>query len=259
MQLQHAPATLAANLNAFAAISLAELDEVALLERVDTKFALSGTALPGLLEGVAPQYRVLEIDGRRIHDYETLYFDTDDFLFYRAHRSGRRIRHKVRSRRYLDSGLSFFEVKSRAGEYRTVKSRLSTEAFVTTLDDTTRAFASEYAGVPGSLLAPRITNRFSRITLASFTSFERVTVDTDISLAVPGRTITFPGLAIVEVKRESHHALSAFASALRERYVRPTAFSKYCVGVASLLEEPRHNTFKPTLRMVSRILESADA
>lgn len=255
MQLSSDPWTLPAALEAFAPISLPELETVALLERVDTKFALPETLLPGIVATLTNHYTVLEIEGRRQHEYETVYFDTDDFLFFRAHRSGRRIRHKVRSRRYTDSGICFLEVKSRAGEYRTQKTRLSTDSLLTSLVGESEDFVLERTGIGSGLLAPRLTNRFLRVTLAARDSVERVTIDTAISVSVGEKTVQFPGLAVAEVKRESHHAHSALASALRDNHVRPTSMSKYCIGLASLQDEPRHNAFKPTLRKLSAITE----
>ena len=97
--------------NRLASLSLEELDRVRLLNRVDTKFLFPVSFLEGLLEETRNDYRILEIDGRRSFGYESLYFDTPGFDFYRQHHQGKPGRIKVRYRKYVDSGLVCFELK----------------------------------------------------------------------------------------------------------------------------------------------------
>ena len=60
-----------------------------------------------------PGLRALEIDGLRQFGYTSTYLDTDELDSFRATAHKRARRGKVRTRRYLDSGLSFLEVKTR--------------------------------------------------------------------------------------------------------------------------------------------------
>ncbi len=82
---------------------------------------------------------VLQIDGQRVFDYESVYFDTDDFTLFRHHLQGRRRRYKVRTRTYLASGLCMFEVKLKGARGQTVKERIG-HAF----DDRTRMGPSDW-------------------------------------------------------------------------------------------------------------------
>ena len=75
---------------------------------------------------------MLDIDGRRVFGYESTYFDTPDCEQYRAHRQGRRRRYKVRSRSYVDTGLSMFEVKTKGLRGATVKHRMCSATWPTT-------------------------------------------------------------------------------------------------------------------------------
>ena len=80
----------------FTSISLDEMDGVKLMNRTDTKFAFKATKLPFLLNNMQSFYRVLEIDGELIHDYKSLYYDTEDRKFYLDHHNGRVNRNKIR-------------------------------------------------------------------------------------------------------------------------------------------------------------------
>ena len=100
---QSLPAGLAALVQKFAPITLKEMDAVALLNRIDTKFVLTNRQLLDALAAVQQDYRVLSVNGQRLNHYRTLYFDTPDFDLYRLHVNGRADRYKVRTREYTDS------------------------------------------------------------------------------------------------------------------------------------------------------------
>ena len=67
---------------------------------------------------------ILQIDGKRKHDYKSLYFDTEDRKFYNDHHNQRVNRYKVRYREYVDSGLVFLEIKCKNNKGKTIKKRL---------------------------------------------------------------------------------------------------------------------------------------
>ena len=66
----------------FSPISLDEMDDVKLMSRTDTKFAFKANKMLLLLQKLLPFYRVLAIDGELIHDYKSLYYDTDNRKFF---------------------------------------------------------------------------------------------------------------------------------------------------------------------------------
>ena len=105
-------------------ISLQEMDDVKLLDRTDTKFAFHDKELPGILEKLRSDYFVLEVQGKRSTQYETLYFDTEDFDFYLRHHNQKLNRYKARFRKYVESNLVFFEVKFKSNRNRTIKDRI---------------------------------------------------------------------------------------------------------------------------------------
>ena len=64
------------NLNLFTPISLEELANYRLQNRIDTKYICNSNQIPLILERVSPYFNVQEIDNKRIFKYESLYFDT---------------------------------------------------------------------------------------------------------------------------------------------------------------------------------------
>ena len=110
-------------LKTFAPIDLKQMDRVKLLRRSDTKYLISKKRVSDLLPSLVRDYFILEIDGNRIASYHTAYLDTPDKKYYKHHHQGRNKRHKVRFRTYVESCLSFLEVKLKHKE-KTNKKRI---------------------------------------------------------------------------------------------------------------------------------------
>ena len=69
-------------LASFAPISLAEMDGIKLMNRVDKKYITDSHKLIDILKDASAQgYRVFENCGERLHGYDSVYFDTR-FLQY---------------------------------------------------------------------------------------------------------------------------------------------------------------------------------
>ena len=116
-------------LNTFAPITLAEMKSVRLMNRVDTKFVTTVPRLMQLLEMAKGEYFVQEIDGERNSAYTTLYYDTPRLDMYIMHHNGCLGRQKVRVRQYVDSNLTFLEVKNKNNHRRTRKKRITVTGF----------------------------------------------------------------------------------------------------------------------------------
>jgi hypothetical protein len=197
---------------------------------------------------------VLVVEGHRLNRYQTLYFDTDDFALYHRHHMGARNRYKVRAREYVESGYSFLEVKHKTNKRRTVKSRIPTPVLVSTLEGGTALFLQDKCPYNVAELSPRLWNRYMRITLVNKHDQERVTLDIDLSFEWRGQRVAVPMLVVAEVKRHAHAAPSAFIRLMRQHGVRKASFSKYCVGVSLLYPEVKHNKFKATHRLVTKLM-----
>ena len=110
----------------FDPIGLVDMDKVQLLNRVDTKFVFSQNELERILPLLKSDYFILSVKGVLLSDYESLYFDDENFSFYINHHKKKVDRFKVRYRKYVHSDLSFLEVKHK-NKGRTDKSRIRVE------------------------------------------------------------------------------------------------------------------------------------
>jgi hypothetical protein len=241
-------------LQSFDTIHLSEMDHVALLRRTDTKYLLSEEQMSRALTRLTDRYRILEIDGRRLHRYRTLYFDTPDLALYRQHHNGWRDRYKVRERTYADSDLTFLEVKQKTNTNTTNKSRVRTQELSLRLGRDAASFLRTHCPYHVEALEAKLFNAFRRITLVSIQGIERLTVDVDLRFQWNGAGASLRGIAIAEVKQEGFSMDSAFIRQMRALGVRPTSFSKYCIGVSMLHPEVKHNRFKPQLRQIDKLL-----
>ncbi len=241
-------------LASFEPITLRQVDAVALMNRIDTKYIFGLPQLPRLLEALVDDYWVLEVTGVRLSRYRTLYFDNETLDLYTSHLTGRAKRYKVRSRTYLDSGVSFLEVKRRSNKGRTIKERIKTPTFLTQITPEAGQFVDDVAPYGARPLRATLWNEFSRITLVSKARPERVTLDLRLGFQSRGHHTSLEGVVVAEVKQDRVHRDSAIMTSLRALGIRPSSFSKYCVGIAILFPNEKHNRFKPVLRQADRIM-----
>ena len=237
----------------FAPVSLEAIGSQSSQDRCDTKFLLPQGQLPALLDALRQDYRVLEVGAERLHRYRTLYFDTAGFDLYQRHQRSSRRALKIRSRQYVDSGRSFFELKRKIGPRRAVKDRTETPDIVTELTAAEGTFIAAHARVNTERLQPTIWNRFERITLVSKTSRERVTLDVGVRFNIETGAIRIPGVAVGELKQERLDRASAFFGHMRSLGSRPTGFSKYCVGAVLLYPHLKRSQARPKLRMLAKL------
>ena len=151
------------------------MDAVKLMNRTDTKFVFPLTTLIKILPKLVEHYRVLEINGVRLNAYRSLYFDTEDFQFYHQHHNGKTNRNKVRFREYIDSGLSFLEVKRKNNKGETIKKRIKVKKITESLDDSNLDFVNKVIGSKMPL-KPQHWNKFRRITFVNKRRKERLTI-----------------------------------------------------------------------------------
>lgn len=240
-------------LSQYTPISLSKMNDVALLDRTDTKYVLSVATLQQIMPQLVGAYSALDINGQRRSHYQTLYFDSPEFALYRRHHAGILDRYKVRSREYVDSQLAFLEVKHKTNKGRTIKNRMQTPELATWLSSEAYEFLDRTYPYDADELEPKLWVEYTRTTLVSRHRKERVTCDLDLCYAGNGRTVSLPHIAIVEVKREGFYHHSDMERQLHAHQVHATGFSKYCVGISLLYPGVKHNNFKPKLRFVERL------
>ncbi len=229
-----------------APISLAELVAAGeLLTRIDRKYVVPAAAVPGLIAGLGPGHRMLEIDGARAFGYRSIYWDTPGLASFRAAGQGRRRRFKVRSRTYLETGATYLEVKTRGARGTTVKERIEHPELLSEHLDTDgitfisdRLRAAGVGGVDVEGLTPTLITRYRRATIAApcGQTLTRATIDTDLRWQVPGGAgLALPELAIVETKGSS--TPSTVDQAMWHAGYRPVRVSKYGTGLRALRPE----------------------
>jgi hypothetical protein len=242
---------------AFDSISLKQMDAVALLNRIDTKFVLSSQQLRSALAALQADYWMLSIDGQRLSHYRTLYFDTPDFELYHAHVNGQAERYKVRSREYADSHLSFLEVKHKTRKDRTIKERIPTSQPVMQMTPGVRNWLDGVFPLDGGALEPKLWNTFRRITLVSKRDCERVTLDVDLTFHTADQVVTLDGIAIAEVKTDAGNRSSPFLARMRDQRIHQRGFSKYPIGICMLCERVKKNALKPKMLWIEKMMRGA--
>jgi len=240
-------------LSQYKPITLEEMDRVKLLDRVDTKFAFNRNLLDHILLEIKDNYSVLEIKGKRISQYESLYFDTPDFSLYNDHYCGKLNRFKIRLRRYVDSNLDVLEIKYKNNKYRTVKKRFPIKEFMGTLTPDAISFLKDNGIENTNQIEKKFWVDYKRITLVSSVHAERVTIDVDLSYRDGVFSKVSENLVIAEVKQD-RSGNSAFARYLKKLHIRQGSMSKYCYGVALLYPRIRHNNFKPQMHLFNKII-----
>ena len=232
-------------------ITLKEMDGVALMNRTDTKYLMSMSQLEDVLAEVAHHYRILDINGLRSNHYQSQYYDTPDFYFYRRHHSGKQNRLKIRKRMYVESNLTFLEVKFKSNKGRTEKDRTKLDGLTPDLSLENENYIHEMSHFEEHL-EPKLMNLFERITLVDQSLPERITIDLNLSFVVDNHTVEIPDLVIIEAKQERRNRHSVFLQALKKRLIRPESMSKYCLGIA-LLTDQKSNMFKEKIRTIKSL------
>jgi len=243
-------------LNQLEPISLDEMSGIKLMNRTDTKFVTSKAKLAAMLELAQGKYFAQQIDGSRIANYRTVYWDTPWHRFFLEHHNGRAPRQKIRVRTYLDSDLTFLEVKTKNNHGRTKKKRITVPDHDRQLlvEAGGNDFISKLTGATFDDIIQTVQNRFQRITLVNYGKTERLTIDFNVSFH-NYETNTDAGtgdLVIIELKRDGN-VFSPILDILRQVRIKPSGFSKYCIGSVMTNRELKTNLFKPKLVRISKL------
>lgn len=219
--------------------------------RTESKFAMPVRAATALLHGLPSDYAVLRAGSALVAAYRTLYFDTEDLEFFHAHRSGRRIRHKVRIRHYPDRAVSFLEIKTRLGADQSTKARRPRPYGDSELCPGDVDFIRVHAAGERAL-HPQAWIDFRRVTLLGLAMEERVTLDLDLRVTAAGRTESLPDLAVVEVKQPRLDRGSVAMVALGRAGWREGWASKYCLAIGLTRPEVGVSRLWPEQRGLTR-------
>ncbi|MDR6435113.1 hypothetical protein J2790_000234 [Paenarthrobacter nicotinovorans] len=236
------------------AVGLEELTtEAGLLTRVDRKYLVPSATARAILSTFTTEARVLEMDGNRTFAYDSVYFDTPALDSYMLAARGRRRRFKIRTRTYLDSGVSFLEVKTEGAREATVKERIPyqlsdrerlTDEGLAYVNETLAATIGDAGFGP---LDPVLSTRYDRTTLFLPGSGSRATIDSDVTWQSPdGQPWMLDNAVVVETKSGS--APGPLDRHLWAHGVRPCRISKFATGMAALHPGLPANRWNQTLR-----------
>lgn len=226
----------------------------AMLERIDNKYIVPAAVLRQAVPDLAAHFDVLEIAGKRGFAYETRYFDDPELHSYFDHHQGRRKRVKVRTRKYVDAGLCFLEVKLKDTRGRTIKKRLPYHAAKYGILDE-RAWAhirdsyrEHYGREFPHALSPMLDVHYVRTTLVAKAGGERMTIDNRLCfLAADAVRPLDADVFIIEAKSANGNGIAD--RILRRLHQHPTKHcSKYCTGTAFMAARTKHNNFRAALR-----------
>ena len=248
----------------FEPITLSEMENVKLMERVDSKYVFPASQLPDIMKGMLSSYRLLEINNVRLHRYESLYYDTKDFQLFKRHHLGRLNRWKLRFRKYVDSGgLTFFEIKFKNSKEKTLKRRVKMKSIPNKIEEKAEKFLKEITPFSSEMFEPKMWVNYSRMTFVNKFSEERLTIDTNlhfikinpmaIRLEENIADIRFPQMVIAEAKRGKASSISEFIRMVRLNGIRESGISKYCFGIYNVFHEVKKNNFKPRVRFIHKM------
>lgn len=246
-------------LSRFEPITLEKMDSVKLLDRTDTKFTFRFDRLEGVLESVKDDYYVLEASGTRVTDYESLYFDTPGMDLYLRHHNERLNRFKVRYRRYINSDLSFFEVKFKNNKNRTIKTRVKRKRVEDQILGSSKDLLESESWLKADQLVPALWIYYSRITLVSKNLDERLTIDIGLTFSDSTKEKCFDELVIAELKQDKFNRNSFFAKEMINQRIPERSMSKYCFGVTQIYPDIKQNLFKPKILNLKKILYGSTA
>ena len=237
-------------------ISLDEMSGVKLLNRTDTKFVTSKAELAALMELAQGQYFAQQIDNKRIASYETTYWDTPMHRFFLEHHNKRAPRQKIRVRTYLDSDLTFLEVKTKNNHGRTKKKRITvpSQGRTDVVEAGGTPFIQGLTGCTFDDIIPTVQNHFERITLVNYGKTERLTIDFNVRFdnMETGLATGTGDLVIIELKRDGN-VFSPVLDILRQLRIKASGFSKYCIGSVITNSALKHNLFKSKLVSVGKL------
>ncbi|MCU4173750.1 polyphosphate polymerase domain-containing protein [Carboxylicivirga sp. N1Y90] len=240
----------------FETIQLKEMDKVKLMNRTDRKYWFHRSQLPDLLESIKHDYYILNIDGESQLPYKTTYYDTGSDKMFVDHHKGKLNRFKIRRRTYVNSGISFLEVKFKSNIGRTIKTRITAEPESSDFTEAENQFLTEQTPFEVEELKASLLNQFTRLTMVHKGFKERCTIDLNIRFKNGIKEMRFDDLVIVEIKAEANSGISPLALILRNQRIKSSGFSKYCVGRSVLDTYLKRNAFKNKIRRIEKVMRS---
>jgi len=246
-------------LNEMSPITLEEMRNIRLMDRIDSKFVAPVSVLPLLLEKATPFFKVQVNNGVSLAPYSTQYLDTPHLDMFVVHQNGKLNRQKLRIRSYVEVGQSFLEVKNKNNKGRTKKIRVPiSQTHIQSVEDLNddRLFLAENSDFEVNTLIPSLSNEFNRITLVNNRKTERITIDVNLSFyhAFSNKEVSMENLMILELKQDGWQH-SDFRDILMDLRIKQMAFSKYCMGTVLTNPDVKYNRFKRRWTLINKLIQ----
>ena len=266
-ELEHLSIQLNQLLRSRSPLGLEAIDDVALMDRFDSKYVVPQAWLKNLVE-ILEEHAVLTIQNQVSTLYNNLYFDTPNGQCLEDHTRGKTVRYKVRIRHYENTGIAFLEVKLRDVHSKTVKHRIGRVSNCTwdsPLTEMEKQFLAKYIPFARDL-TPTLQSSFERFTLIHVNQGERITFDQKLQFKAP----TLSGgaasdwinpvrsLAVVEWKQRSINHQGKLIQAIRAQegrrglLGRNIRLSKFVLGHAHVYPDRNLKNYRSAIRHVIR-------
>lgn len=256
-------ANLNKNLKKFKAISLSELNATAsFLKRIDRKYLLTYNQFLEILPELKNDFKVLEIDWKKVFNYDNVYMDTADYLFYKQHQNKLKSRTKVRTRYYVDSNLAFFEFKQKVNwvtskyryEFPSEEHGFMTKGKKRFFDWVWQAMYNGKVKTPS--ISPAIKTNYKRITMVSNTGDERMTIDFNVKALdlrkSKSEIVDLKNLIIIESKSLKKECIAT--KIMSEKNISEAkSCSKYSLWVVYSGLAEKFTTFADTMEKIKEI------
>ena len=220
-----------------------------MIERVELKFLVERTKTLRLLQALAEKNILLQDPftdkDTGWYTIESLYFDTPDHNCFMDSIEGYPIRNKIRIRHYRDASYhicstDMLELKTKNLQH-VCKIR---SPYPTIPNNLISCFKFNNLSVPGPWVQVVVIEYERYAFMLSLDDTLRITLDIDVRSKVPNdfsgphRGVVFlnPRYAILEIKGSNQESIRTFYTFLcKYLSVQPTRFSKYCLGVLSII------------------------
>ncbi len=252
-------------LNEFNPITLSQLNaQASLMARVESKYLIHEKDIGALLKDLKENFFVLEIDWHNLFSYDNVYMDTKEYDCYHDHHQKKYSRIKMRTRHYLESGLTYFEFKykewSVLHKYRyDIQKHQHGHMDAASYEFVNDIYSSFYNKPFEKLVFPSVKTSYQRCTFCSKTSAEKITIDFNLAfhqMRWEQETYHVPNLVIVEYKSETKK--STTSQLIEDHSVIPvSSCTKYCLWNYFLWNVKERDRFQPTINKVKSIMYGA--
>lgn len=253
------------SLKKFDTISLSEMDArmgSIGLDRMENKYIIHFSNLEKLLKDLQDDYVALEIQWTREFAYNNVYFDTKEYKFFHDHGKGYRTRTKLRTRKYVDSNIAFFEFKHRYYEtIRKFKFSIPTSKHGKYTQKckkfTKKLYESIYQRKFTEAILPSLSTKYVRFTLCSKKNDERITFDSKVTFRDLRNKKARPYILsdIILVESKSGHATHPAEKILGKHSIsKMNGISKYCIWLLTTQSvDTQYKRFEDVLKHIRNL------